>query len=335
MKWFVRSWMIATYLLFAGAAYAQAQTAEIEPGKFARAQRIYEQATQLMDAQKYTEACPKLEEVTQLVPSGLGGHETLGQCYEAIGRFGSAWEQYTVAESLAHAKDETQRADDMAARAKAIENKVAKITILVPKELQGVEGLTITHDGKKHEKPLWNTPLPADKGMHVIKVEAPGHVAWSKEASVVADGALLTVEVPMLPVDRKPINAEPMGERPLPERTWQKPLGWTAITLGGASLATTAILSGLAVGKKNASNADGHCQTQNNHCDDVGLSLRQQGVNLANGATATVVIGSVLGLAGVVLVATAPKEKKDERKSAGIGWALEAGPTSIGLRGSW
>lgn len=333
-KWFFRSLMVSAYLLFASASLAQAPTQQgVDPGKIAMAQKLYEQATNLMDAQKFAEACPKLEQVTQIIPSGLGGHETLGQCYEALGRFGSAWEQYTVAESLAHAKGEPQRAADMAARAKALEPKVAKLTITVPTELQDVEGLTITRDGKKHEKALWNTPLPVDTGTHVIKVAAPGRVAWSKEVTVLADGALLIVDIPVLIVEPTRTIVDPFGERGPHERTWQKPLGWASVGVGAASLITSGILSGVAVSKKNASN-DGPCDNTN-HCNEVGLDLRAQALTLANGATATFVIGGVLAAGGVILLSTAPKEKTDERRRTGIWWMVEAGPTSVGLRGTW
>lgn len=330
-KWFFRSLVLSTFVLCTSAATAQ--TTGVDPGKLAMAQKLYEQATTLMDAQKYAEACPKLEQVTQVIPSGLGGHETLGQCYEALGRFGSAWEQYTVAESLAHSKGETQRAADMAAKAKALEPKVAKITIGVPKELQDVDGLTISRDGKKYEKALWNTPLPVDTGTHVIKVEAPGRIAWSKEMTVLADGVMLMVDVPQLIAEPVPPVVDPFNEPRLPERTWPKPLGWTSVGIGAASLITSGILSGLAVGKKNASNADGHCQTSNNHCDDVGLNLRDQALSLANGATATIVIGGVLAAGGIVLVATAPKQ--EDRKKTGIRLQVDVAPMGVGLRGTW
>ncbi len=328
-KWFFRSLVLATFVFCTSAATAQ--TSDVDPGKLAMAQKLYEQATNLMDAQKHADACPKLEQVTQIIPSGLGGHETLGQCYEALGRYGSAWEQYTVAESLAHAKGEAQRAADMAAKAKALEPKVAKITIVVPKELQNFDGLTISRDGKKHEKALWNTPLPVDTGTHVIKVEAPGRVAWSKEVTILADGAMLAVDVPQLVVEPALPVVDPFNTPSLPVRTWQKPLGWTSVGIGAASLITSGILSGLAVGKKNASN-NGHCQTSNNRCDDVGLDLRDQALGLASGATATVVIGGVLAAGGIVLVATAPKQ--DARKT-GIRWSVDVAPMGVGLRGTW
>jgi hypothetical protein len=329
-KWFFRSLVTSVLLLCASAAAAQTQG--VDAGKLAMAQKLYEQATSLMDAQKYADACPKLEQVTELVPSGLGGHEALGQCYEALGRFGSAWEQYTVAESLAHSKSESQRAVDMAAKAKALEPKVAKITIGVPKELQDVDGLTISRDGKNQEKALWNTPLPVDTGAHVIKVQAPGRIAWSKEVMVLADGAMLTVELPQLVVDPPVLIVDPFGQPRLPQRTWQKPLAWTSMGIGAATLITSGVLSGLAVGKKNESNTNGYCR-EGDICDETGLKLRAQALGLANGATATVVIGGVLAAGGIVLLATAPKQ--EERKRAGMQWSVEVAPFGVGLLGTW
>jgi hypothetical protein len=302
---------------------ASAQTND--SANVAAAQQLYDEGVKLLQAQRYVEACLKLEKVTVLVPKGVGGHETLAECYKQIGRLGSAWEHYTTARVLAYAAAQIERAQRNADSAKELESRVAKITIVVRKEMDAIQGLVVLRDGQPQERALWNTPLPVDAGEHVIEVKAPDRKPWSGKVMILADGAAVKVNVGVGVVD------------PGPVRAWQKPVGWTAIGVGGASLITMGILSGIAVTKKNASNADGHCGA-NNVCDNVGLPLRDQAMSLANGATATLVIGGVLAAGGLVLVLTAPKANKEQDaagKTGGLSLSTTISPTGIGLHGTW
>lgn len=321
--------------MFFLATFAQLERASAQPsnsGNVAIAQQLYDEAVDLMKAGRYVEACLKLEKVTALVPNGLGGHETLAECYKQIGRLGSAWEHYTTARALAYAAAKMERAQRNADSAKELEPRVAKITIVVPKEMHAIAGLVVLRDGQPQERALWNTPLPVDTGEHVIEVKTPDHKPWSEKVMILADGAAVNVNVvPGVPdLDKDPPPPPPM-------RPWQKPLGWSAVAVGGASFVTTAILSGIAVSKKNASSADGHCG-KNNVCDDVGLPLRDQAMNLANGATATLVVGGVLAAGGVVLLLTAPKKTREQEasgKPTGLSLSTMISPTGIGFRGAW
>jgi hypothetical protein len=316
-----------------------AHAEEPKSHEVAAAQRLYEDARRLMDRKKYAEACPKLEQVAELLPKQPAPHETLGECYKALRRFGSAWEQFIVAQSMAQAKGDPKRAATLAKKAKALESKVAKVKIIVRKEMIGTEGLAISRDGVEQDKALWNTPMPVDTGDHIIVVNAPGREKWSKEITILADGAELSVEVPPL-VELKPL---PKPKEPPPpvvvvsRRTWQKPLGWTSLTIGGASLVTSAVFSGIAVSKRNASMVDGHCNAQND-CDSIGNPLREQALSLANVATATMIFGGVLAAGGLVVVLTAPRNEDgaaEYKKDAQLHWNVEVSPTGIGLRGVW
>ncbi len=314
---------------------ASAQPAPVDPIKVAQAQRIYDEALTLMDAQQHALACPKLEEVTNLLPEGFGGHVALAECYEALGRLGSSLEELRVAEALAHAKGKPKEAADVAAHAKALEPKVSKLEIRVPAEMQGVLGLTVWRDGKKTERDLWDKPLPADTGKHVIRVEAPTRQTWTQEVRILADGAAVQVDVPVLQVN---VVSPSLGPGLIEmttgssSRTWQKPLGWTAAGFAGGSFLAMGILAKLAADKQTASNLDRHCDKENN-CDPVGMSLRNQSFTFANAGTAMFVVGSVLLVTGVVLVATSPQ--RVERKTTGGSWQVHVGPRAMGVRGDW
>jgi len=336
-KWICRTLFIAAIASGAGPAIAY-DAQEPKPHEVAAAQRLYEEARRLMDRKKYAEACPKLEQVAELLPKQPAPHDTLGECYKALRRFGSAWEQFTVGQSMAQAKGDLKRAATLAKKAKELEPKVAKIKIVVRKEMLATEGLAISRDGTSQDKALWNTPMPIDTGDHVVEVIVPGREKWSKAVTVLADGAEVIVDVPPL-VEIKELP-KPKPIRPvviMPRRTWQRPLGLTSLAIGGASVATSAILSGVAVSKRNASNANGHCNEQFG-CDSVGKPLRDQALGLANVATATMIFGGVLAAGGLVIVLTAPKSEEDaaeNKKLTRIRWDFQVSPTSVGFGGVW
>ena len=329
-------WIVSGMLCVSSTVFAET----LSPVVLAQAQQHYEEAIALMDAQSYATACPKLEKVTKLVPNGIGGHEALAECYENLGRIGSAWEQYTVAQTLSLKAGEPERAATLSAHAKTLEPKVAKITIVIDQNLRNVGGLTILHDGEVQEPALWNTPLPVDTGKHTIEAKAAGRESWSKEVMVLADGASIEVEVPITRLNLLQVEpyipgggggAHAVVSSP---RTWQRPLGFATLGLGVAGLATSGILSGLALEKRDASNADGHCNGSN-VCDAVGLPLRDQAMGLANGATATIVAGGVLAAGGLVMVLTAPKKKEEDAKKTAETWGVQISPMGVGLRGTW
>lgn len=333
-KWVCRVLFVATMGLAVQPAAARSD--EPSPAEVANAQRLYEEGRRLMERKKYSEACPKLEQVAQILSKQPVPHDTLGECYKALHRFGSAWEQFSFGQSMAIVKGEPKRAAALGKKAKELENKVAKIKIVVSPQMAALEGLSISRNGTEQDKALWNTSTPADTGDHVIKVFAPGREEWSKTVTVLADGADLTVTVPELKAKEAP-PPPPPPTAIVSRRTWQRPLGWTALGIGGAALATTGALSAMAVSKKNASNENGHC-SEALGCDSVGKPLRDQAVGLANVATATMIFGGVLAAGGVVVMLAVPKsdeDRADKRKRANVEWNLEVSPMGVGVRGVW
>src|SRR5947208_8874106 len=57
--------------------------------KRARAEKLYDEAIELLDRGDYTQACPKLEQSDQLDPA-LGTRFNLAECYEHEGKLASA-----------------------------------------------------------------------------------------------------------------------------------------------------------------------------------------------------------------------------------------------------
>ncbi|HZF47832.1 MAG TPA: hypothetical protein VE093_04240 [Polyangiaceae bacterium] len=329
---------LAIFLFAVAPATARGQA---DPQRTLAAQALYEQATAEMDAGRYASACHKLEEVTKLVPEGLGAKLTLGQCYEALGKRASAWTQFALVEVMAAKAGQEERSKVAGERAAALKPQLAMLSIEVPEGARSLPGLVVTRDGVPLGDAQWGLPLPVDAGSHEVMVTAPGRKPWRQTVDVPRDGEKLSVRVKALEVDPNAAlkTPGPAGD-PAPQRPWQRPLGIGAMALGGAGVTVGAVLGGLALTKNGESNKDNHCDAQD-RCDDVGLDLRDQAVGLGNGSTAAIVAGAVVLAGGVVLFTTAPPATtKEERSGAGAGagrWSarVEFLPGGMRVKGSW
>lgn len=315
------------------------QAQDVDPQKAAAAQTLFEQAMGEMEAQQFASACKKFEEVTRLLPEGVGGKYMLGECYERLGRLASAWAQFSFAFQLATRFGQTERATDANARAEALKPKLATLCIAVPEEMRKVPGISVLRDGVDLREPQWGTEIYVDAGPHDVIVTAPGYTTWKKRIEVLTDAVQVKLAVPQDAI-KPEIKTPPKEVLPpiapvvimphAPDRSWQRPTGIAGFVVGAATLVTGNILGGLAIAKKNESNDSGHCAISTNRCDDVGLTLRKEAVGLGNGSTGLFVAGTVVGVVGVVLWVTAPKatnEKKEPRERVG----LEIGPGRIDL----
>jgi len=320
---------------------------QIDPQRATDAQALFEQAMNEMDAGQFATACKKLEEVTRLVPDGVGGKYALGECYERLGKLASAWTQFSFAQQVATRLGQTERAEGARGKAESLKPKLATLTVSVPASLASVQGISIVRDGVELREPQWGTPLYVDAGQHEVVVTASGYSTWKKRVEVLTDGAKAKFSVPenAIKPDAKeqakagapliPLLITP----PAPERTWQKPVGLAISGVGVVCLAAGAISGGFAIAKKNESNDAGHCNAETNRCDDIGVALRDQAVGLGNASTGLLIAGAAVGVGGVVLWLTAPKDRRpvnDNKPSPGenkVQATIEMSSTWIGVRG--
>lgn len=332
-QWFVTSFAAALMATLPQARFAQAQTTVSANPNRAQIDSLFEQAMVDMEAQKYADACNKLEQVTVLLPNGIGGHEMLGECHEKSGRLGSAFEQYKLAQTLAYAVTDP-RAEALGARAKQLEPRVAHLTIVVPQELRARAALSILHDGRVEEKPRWDVSLPVDKRKHVLEIEAPGFVSWKGEIDVKADGQSYTVVLPTQLAIMQPLTP-PQSGVVRPGQSALRPLGWTFASMGVASGIASGLLVGIAVRQQDASNTSGHCDDFD-RCDKEGLAMRDRAIHLANGALVAGIAGGVLAVGGITLLIAAPKKLDDApRRTTASTWTVNVSPQGVRLGGTW
>lgn len=334
---------LAAPLAHTSGALAQAG----DPQRSAAAQALYDQGVAAMDAKDYATACPKLEEVVRLIPEGIGAQLSLAQCYEEAGRLASAWTTYTLAEAAAMKAGQKARTQKAHQSAAALKPKLAALTIDVPEATRGLPGLDIQRDGFPVGRAQWGAPIPADRGSHVIVVNAAGKKRWEKTIDVTSDGAAVSVVIegledvepapaavkapasaPRKPKEAKVPAASPT-RAPAPTSLGAQRIAGIAVGgLGLAGLGVGAFFGARAIAKKDASDADDHCNSAD-RCDDVGLALRAEGLTAARISTALVIAGGVAVAGGVTLFVTAPRGSATGEVKASIG------PQGLWLSGTW
>jgi tetratricopeptide (TPR) repeat protein len=166
------------------------------------AQQAFDEALTLLKTKRYAEACAKLAQSQELDP-GMGTQFRLAECYEKLGRFASAYEQYMAVANAANAENKNKRALLASKRATALESKIARLTIDVSPSVASLPGIEVRRDGVVVEKVFWGQAVPVDRGDHVVTVQAPRRLPF--ESKLWADAAaklvvsVAALESPALP----------------------------------------------------------------------------------------------------------------------------------------
>lgn len=280
----------------------------------AAAQTLFYDARQLMNAGKYAEACPKLEESMRL-DEGLGTAFNLADCNEHIGKLASAWAGFLDVAAGSKSAGQADREKLARKRAAALEPRLPKLVVDVPSSLKDV---TVKRDGIVVGAAAWGTPIPVDAGPHTITVSAPGKQWDTTSTAVEKQTVHVTVpaDLPAAPVAEAP-PPPPIVETtstqvfvpPEPESRGgtQRALGWTLAAVGLAGIGVGAGF-GLSSMSKRDDSRD-HCQ--GNACDPDGVALRSDAIKNGNIATVSMIAGGAAVVGGLALVLTAPKGAKD------------------------
>jgi hypothetical protein len=281
-------------------AHAADSPSRIPAADVAAAQASFERGRALMAQGRAEEACPLFEE-SQRLDAGLGTQFNLARCYEAVGRFASAYTLFVEVAATAQERGQLQRAKVAAEHASGVEPKLSRLIIEVAPQQHAV--LTLERDGNLVASPEWALAFPVDPGVHEVRAGGALVVPWVHQVLVGTNPEIYTVRVPVLPfADGRSAACDPTAndgcdptplgsERPV--TTTQEAIGLVALGVGVAGL-------GVGVGfaihaySKNESSEDAGCDDRG--CpDQASLSLRRQAVSAGNWAT----LGAGVGLAGV------------------------------------
>jgi hypothetical protein len=279
-------------------AFAQQSSTDI-----ALAEELYREGSALMDQKQYEEACRKLAESHRLDPA-TGTLMNLASCHEAMGLTATAWVEYGESLLAARRDQRPDRVQFNEQRIAALEPKLSRLAILVPKEAQ-IEGLEVRIDGKLIGAAAWGVSAPIDPGKHRIEALAPRRIAWSAEVSIGAEADKQSVQVPLLEEDPNAPQPElgPAPVTPLPQPgppeadrlPMDRPIPTSVYIAGGITLAFAAAagVSGAMYLSKRSEYDDSRSTLPEDQQQELRDSAQLPGIiNLA--ATGATVVGAVV-----------------------------------------
>ena len=164
------------------------------------ATELFQQARDAMKAEQYETACAKLEESERLVPAP-GTLLNLAACNEKLGRFVAALAALRKAEDSLQPDD--SRRDYVTTETKAVESKVARLTIF---RAQPTSGQHVSLDESELSQEALAAPLLVDPGTHHVTVTAPAHEKATYDVTL-AEGQ----EQTLTSASGAPVLASPVG----------------------------------------------------------------------------------------------------------------------------
>ena len=315
---------LAVALVAASTTVAFGASAQSSARDRAAAEAMFQEATALMDAKKYAEACDKFAASQELDP-GLGTMLYLADCYDRAGRSASAWALFREVEDRSRRASQPDRERIAGERATALEPKLSKLEVRVAPK-QRIRDLELRVAGSVLPQASWSVALPVDPGPTKIEARAPGKRPLTLQITVTPGATSQVIEIPALvdaPVAKKGERGS-AGERPAPapQSSTQRTLGFVMSGAGLVALAAGGFFGYRAYSQNTDSKAE--CRSeQPNACTRAGVDLREQAKMSANIATIAAVSGGVLTVAGLGVVFTAPSPNQDV-----AAWQL-------GMRGVW
>jgi hypothetical protein len=257
------------------------------------ADRAFNEALTLMDSGRFAEACPKLEVSQRLAPAS-GTLLNLGDCYEHLGRIGSAWRAFEDAAARAKAGGKHERERVARERAAALVPRLSRILFVAPSSSYAPGELHIMLDNVPVPGPVWGAPVVVDAGLHTLVVRAPGRQPFSTTLGPVAEGETVSFLVPPLPPAIAGTASVGNPSQAAPSRID----GQRVAALVSAGIGAGGLVAGTAFGLHSMSKhdeSDQYCEGL--ACDDPrGVIAMQDARTAGNRATAAFIVGGV-GLA--------------------------------------
>ena len=315
-----------------GRAHAQSADAS------ALAEQLFNQARDLVKANKWAEACPKFEASLRYDPV-LGTRLNLATCYEHIGKLASAWGLYRESIDAAKKAGDSKRADYAQKQATALEPRLPKLAISAP--VNKPAGFVVKRDGTAIDSGELGSALYVDPGTHEVVASAAGYEPYTVTVTVL-EGKTETLSIPPLVAkpaadteDKKPDGDQEVDTAAISAKARQRKL--IALGLGGGGV--VAIGVGLVFGAKASSTysdaeklcgKDLVCSMEN---FDRGKKLVSDARSAGTISTVLVGVGVAAAAAGAIVYFTAPKAP--ERATARLVPVPQQGGAGLALVGTF
>ncbi len=353
--------LLACPLGWLGAPEARAQQAPAaaDSGTPARADLLFRQWQELIDAGKPAEACPKLEESQRLDPK-LGRLLNVAYCHELVGRTASAWAEYNEAAALAAQKGQPDRVEFARQHAAALVDRLSLVQLDFTRPSSAGAGgssasaspssdiASVAVDGKPLSREQWAMPFAVDPGARVFTFGAPGMKTHDQQVTVAPGRGTWHVVVDRLePEAAAPVAAPPLAPAGAPTpavdaggSSVRRPLAYVA---GGVGVAGVIVGTGFllhALAHKNDAAPD--CPQQ--RCNAQGAATIDGARTSAWIATAGFGVGVGGAAAAVWLFLTSASGSSSpggagSQAAAGVGVRVEplvgAGGGGLSVQGAW
>ncbi len=307
---------LACSLAFAAVVGAAADARAQDPKEQQQARALFDEGVGLMKDGKYAEACPKLESSLKHY-AGIGTRGKLAECYEKIGRHGSAWQLWREVAQLAMRAGEPAREQFASEHAKALEPKLSYVTVTIP-AANDVAGLVVKRNGQEIDRTKIGSAEPVDAGSIAFEISAPGMKPFSAQVNV-TPGQSAKFEVPALEKAASQTTAPPPATQDTPQPTfvvqgdpptWQRPVGLALAGVGVVGIGVGAFFGLKAKSTYDGAFDSGACDKSTKQCDSGGQSSIDDARSKATVSTILFVAGAACAAGGALLFFTAPSGKK-------------------------
>jgi hypothetical protein len=265
-----------------------------------KAIEFYKQGQAFQEAE---EALGKFEEVAKIVMTP-GTRFNIALCKENLGRLLEALDDYSAAERDAKAEKKAETEKKAHDSAEALKARIPKLVLKVP---SGLDGLSITLDGKPIDPA--NLELSVDPGKHKIEASADKRVPYSAEITVAEkESKDVKIRLPEQPKDEAPKDETPKDETPKKDESGSRKVPTVAYIVGGAgavSLLGAGVFYLLRSSAK--SKLDSSCDATTLVCPADQQSNIDGGKRYTLLTNIFMVVGVVGIGTGITLWATAPK----------------------------
>jgi hypothetical protein len=302
---------------------APAAHAEPTANQRATAEALFRKATELMDAQKFSEACDKFQASQELDPT-LGTMLYLADCYDRAGRSASAWALFQTASQKARLAEQPDRERIAKQRADDLEARLSLLEVRVDAKRQ-IPGLEVSVGGTAVSAASFNTELPFDPGPTRVEARAPGRKPWSTTVTLAAGPATQAIEIPELSV--LPRAATPRDSKRTAEHdrssNGQATLGVVTGIVGLVTLGVAGYFGYRAYDLNRQSKAQ--CRAEDrNACTPAGVGLRDDARMAGTLSTVTATSGALLVAGGFVILLTAPSDGAPAERRRAAAFSPEA-----------
>lgn len=242
----------------------------------------------------------------------------LASCEEKTARLADALGHWVEARARAQAEGNAGIVEEAERRAKALEPKLPRLTVVVAGAPADAE---VTRDGIALGAASMGVPLPVNPGAHTLVVHAKGHEDTTESVSL-GEGETKRVEL-KLGAPKTEVAAAPVSG-PASESRGLNPLVFIGFGTALVGIGVGTVTGVMAFGK--AGTAKDACP--NNECTPAGLEAVDSGRTLGTISTIGFIVGGVgAGVGFYGLLFGKPKA------SASV--AVSVGPTGGGLRGTF